>query len=910
MRKMRGLWILGAVLGIMVSSSVGRTLRVPQDYGTIRAAVDAARANDTILVAEGTYSDTGNINIRLSVPLTITSTRGPLRTIIDGNFNVSGARGFTLTSGCRIIGFTFTRMNQPVILDSAANNVLIKDVIITNCRSGDNQINVGIRVHSSTNVRLENILFRDIHSRASGGALYIGYNSRAVVVNCIFDGNRSQRYGGGVLVTNNTQADFFNCLFVSNQADSSGGALGFSVSASGTISFCTIVNNQTAGQTSMGGGLYKGSNSNPTVINSIFWGNSSANGPSMFGENNGGTITVSYTDLQWRNQLGQANVGQGVFEEPPVFAQGREMIYGGLNFFYLDQEDSPCINAGSGDARDLGVDTMFTSPNFQLDQGRADLGFHYSFGLFYRVGLLRGYVFDAQTERTIPGALISTSRFRSTTTDHRGYWVLPEHDIGRFWIRCSAEGYLDSLLEDLELRENDTLTIDFHLLHPEFILSLNEVRMEVDSGSQGSTSFNLHNAGNGPLTWRAEKRLTGEADRFPWDQRRIYDAGNLLDDDRLQGVVLIDTVFYIAGANGNDPNMFYTMSTRGAVLDSFPQFGSSQYGMRDMEYDPEEMLIWGTDNDTLFGFTRDGMVFRMFPTRNVRSATNVAFDQHNGLIWISATTSNIFAFDREGNVVDTLNRKGFRIYGLAWWPDPQGYNLYILNRPGGTLNLIYKMNIETNDTILVATIPLDVGDLTAAAFSSDYDLYSVVFLSIINLPRNNGNDKVGVWQFQANTSWILLEPMEGVLGPDEFTEFNLTLNPVGFPIGVHRAQIHFLHNAFGGELFLPITLRIRPPNQVGERSQPPLPLRFGWKGAYPNPFNSSTLLTFALDRPGVVRISLFDMLGREVREVTEVWMDQGNQRLELNASDLPTGIYLIKLSQQGRSSIMKLALVR
>ncbi|MFN3821298.1 MAG: hypothetical protein ACK4OO_03105, partial [bacterium] len=369
----------------------GRTLRVPQDYGTIRAAVNAARANDTILIAEGTYRDTGNINIRLTVPLTITSVRGPMQTIIDGEFNVNGARGFVLTSGSRIIGLTLTRMNQPAILDSAANDVLIRNVIVENCRSGDNQINVGIRIHTSTNVRLENVLFRGIHSRASGGALYIGFNSRATLVNCIFDNNRSQRYGGGVLVTNNTQADFFNCLFVSNQADSSGGGLGFSVSASGMISFCTVVNNQTTGQASMGGGLYKGSNSNPTVINSIFWGNSSANGPSLFGENNGGTINISFSDVQWRNQVGAANVGQGVFEEPPMFAEGREMIYGGLNFYYLDQEDSPCIDAGSGNARDLGVDTMFTSPDFRTDEGRADLGYHYTFGNFYRVGVLQGY---------------------------------------------------------------------------------------------------------------------------------------------------------------------------------------------------------------------------------------------------------------------------------------------------------------------------------------------------------------------------------------------------------------------------------------------------------------------------------------------------------------------------------------
>ncbi|MBZ0267706.1 hypothetical protein K8I85_06090, partial [bacterium] len=52
---MRQVLVLAALLS--VSSVRAATLRVPSEYGTIQAAVDAAAVGDTVLVAPGTYSD-------------------------------------------------------------------------------------------------------------------------------------------------------------------------------------------------------------------------------------------------------------------------------------------------------------------------------------------------------------------------------------------------------------------------------------------------------------------------------------------------------------------------------------------------------------------------------------------------------------------------------------------------------------------------------------------------------------------------------------------------------------------------------------------------------------------------------------------------------------------------------------
>ena len=65
-------------------SALSGTLSVPSDFATIQAAVDAAVSGDTVLVASGTYTGTGNKNINPgSKELAIQSESGATATIID-----------------------------------------------------------------------------------------------------------------------------------------------------------------------------------------------------------------------------------------------------------------------------------------------------------------------------------------------------------------------------------------------------------------------------------------------------------------------------------------------------------------------------------------------------------------------------------------------------------------------------------------------------------------------------------------------------------------------------------------------------------------------------------------------------------------------------------------------------------
>jgi spore coat protein A, manganese oxidase len=65
---------------------------------------------------------------------------------------------------------------------------------------------------------------------------------------------------------------------------------------------------------------------------------------------------------------------------------------------------------------------------------------------------------------------------------------------------------------------------------------------------------------------------------------------------------------------------------------------------------------------------------------------------------------------------------------------------------------------------------------------------------------------------------------------------------------------------------------------------------------YPNPFAGTATLKIKLEEPGVVAMRLFDLGGRQMREVLNRQLESGLHQLEINAGGLPTGVYMCEVS--------------
>jgi alpha-galactosidase len=81
--------------------------------------------------------------------------------------------------------------------------------------------------------------------------------------------------------------------------------------------------------------------------------------------------------------------------------------------------------------------------------------------------------------------------------------------------------------------------------------------------------------------------------------------------------------------------------------------------------------------------------------------------------------------------------------------------------------------------------------------------------------------------------------------------------------------------------------------------------------AYPNPFNSSTVILFSLPSKSYVLLRVFDMLGREVATLVSEELAAGNYRQEWNASKISSGVYFYRLTTNtGYKQTRKLLLLK
>ncbi len=78
-----------------------------------------------------------------------------------------------------------------------------------------------------------------------------------------------------------------------------------------------------------------------------------------------------------------------------------------------------------------------------------------------------------------------------------------------------------------------------------------------------------------------------------------------------------------------------------------------------------------------------------------------------------------------------------------------------------------------------------------------------------------------------------------------------------------------------------------------------MPLTFNLLQNYPNPFNPSTVIRYQLASKDFVTLKIYDELGRVVQTLVNQYQNQGWYRVNFNASNLASGLYIYRI-QAGR----------
>jgi hypothetical protein len=79
---------------------------------------------------------------------------------------------------------------------------------------------------------------------------------------------------------------------------------------------------------------------------------------------------------------------------------------------------------------------------------------------------------------------------------------------------------------------------------------------------------------------------------------------------------------------------------------------------------------------------------------------------------------------------------------------------------------------------------------------------------------------------------------------------------------------------------------------------------------YPNPFNPRTTIEYRLSRSSVVRLSVFDILGREVAVLVNGSIEAGSHQALFDASGCASGVYFYRLQTGSYVQTRKLLLLK
>jgi hypothetical protein len=79
---------------------------------------------------------------------------------------------------------------------------------------------------------------------------------------------------------------------------------------------------------------------------------------------------------------------------------------------------------------------------------------------------------------------------------------------------------------------------------------------------------------------------------------------------------------------------------------------------------------------------------------------------------------------------------------------------------------------------------------------------------------------------------------------------------------------------------------------------------------YPNPFNPATTIEFALPEASHVKLSVFNVLGKEVAGIVDAEMGAGVYRVSWDANGVASGVYLFRLIAGDFVQARKMALLK
>jgi hypothetical protein len=629
--------------------------------------------------------------------------------------------------------------------------------------------------------------------------------------------------------------------------------------------------------------------------------------------------------FQWKASAG-SSYGTSLDFEVILFDTTFHPTYDG-NGLILVQYNTVSMNLPPGDA---GSDASGCSIGIQAPRGV--LGLAYAYQSTYEPGAanvvngrailfttntgrmfgnIAGTVTDAQTGLPMAGVTVSVNGYNCChgSSDANGHYRIENVVWGTYSVTASKPRFNTATVENVFVGLDSTAMVNFSLHHPEIVLSTGQVLASV-ADQPLDTSFSIHNAGNGPLDYAISIYHAGDENLNPWDSISVIPVSALTGDLQIMGCEFVGNEWWVTGGGGpGGQNLFYRFSRSGGFLGSLPQPSTTAVGWCDLACDSQ--YVYGSDDNHLVGIDCEGVVQTVILSP-VSPARAVAYDAVSDHFWVTNYTQDFYEIDRQGNIIQQIPNSGsseLSVTGLAWNPfDSDGFKLYIFSQNGvGTLTRVTRLHPVSQAQEFVVDLPGRAGDWAGGcAITSRWNGWLVVFGGIF---QNSGGDRLQIHEMTFNTVWIDVTPLVSEVPGGGMTDVGLHFDPVTLLPDVYRVNLRIESVVLDTLIVLPVELTVISTG-VPQPLPDGVPAVFALHQNYPNPFNPATTIRYDLPRGGQTRLTVYNLLGRQVAELVNERQSAGRYEVRFEAADLPSGMYFYRLESGGFVQSAKMILMK
>jgi hypothetical protein len=266
-----------------------------------------------------------------------------------------------------------------------------------------------------------------------------------------------------------------------------------------------------------------------------------------------------------------------------------------------------------------------------------------------------------------------------------------------------------------------------------------------------------------------------------------------------------------------------------------------------------------------------------------------------------------------GNVItDSINAYNHRVHPNLNDYDGRIKGGYNNSRAGDILAFSYAPGGESNGHFMVmADEPYlmtfdslrhfypDVSDSSISEFLNTYNVYGTPVYDCSGREAHFHDSRTYTSGIGHGTLWMLTDPR------NETPVGLIFKTPLNTATEINAQMLNDTHTwaITVGRFTSEVT-------GSGNNGNNHMPETFTLDQNYPNPFNPSTSINFSVPKTGLVKLSVYDALGREVEMLTNGVKQQGSYEVTFDASGFNSGVYFYRLSAGEFSQTKKMILIK